>query len=175
MKVSAVWLGRSVYMGNKTKEQLPEELLEVQKTFEEKTETQGCMIKKFQMLIKNEGLFSQIIDSFPYPIAIFTNRFTLAMVNKAFTAETKIRFMKPESGDVRIIQYKIQDMRLASAVKKVFRGDTFFLEDIKNPFSMFVGISQESKRKLDRFHKVIIFPVPANGDGINHGVIVFIP
>ncbi|MGB4312000.1 MAG: hypothetical protein WBJ17_03665, partial [Natronincolaceae bacterium] len=59
-------------MGDKTKEQLLKELLEVQKMLEEKTEAQGRMIKKFQMLIANEGLFSHIIDFFPYPIIIFT-------------------------------------------------------------------------------------------------------
>ncbi|NLV35412.1 MAG: hypothetical protein GXY17_01895, partial [Clostridiaceae bacterium] len=64
-------------MGDKTKEQLLEELSEVQKMLEEKTETQGKMIKRFQMLVSNEALFSQIIDFFPYPIAIFTPQYTL--------------------------------------------------------------------------------------------------
>lgn len=127
------------------------------------------------MLIANEGLFSQIIDSFPYPIAIFTNRFTLVMANKAFAAETKMRFMDLEKGAVRILQYKIEDMRLASAVTKIFKGDTFFLEDIKNPFSMFAGIAQESKLKPGCFHKAVVFPVPADGAKISHGVIVFMP
>lgn len=51
-------------MGDKTKEQLLKELSEVQEMLEEKTEAQGRMIKKFQMLIANEGLFSRIIDFF---------------------------------------------------------------------------------------------------------------
>ena len=65
------------------------------------------MIRKFQMLIANDGLFSQIIDFFTYPIAIFTPHYTLTMVNKAFAAETKTRFMNLEKGAVRILQYKI--------------------------------------------------------------------
>ena len=113
-------------MGDKTKKQLLEELSEVQKMLEEKTEAQGHMIRKFQMLIANEGLFSQIIDFFPYPIAIFTPQYTLSIVNKAFAAETKTRFRDLEKGAVRILQYKINDMRLAAAVRKVFAGDTFF-------------------------------------------------
>jgi len=64
-------------MGGKTKEQLLEELSEVQKMLEERTETQGQMIRKFQMLMVNEGLFSQVIDFFPYPIAIFTSEYNL--------------------------------------------------------------------------------------------------
>lgn len=160
-------------MGDKTKEQLLEELAEVQKMLEEKTETQGHMIRKFQMLVANEGLFSQIIDFFPYPIAIFTPQYTLAMVNKAFTAETKTRFKNLEKGTVRICQYKIDDTQLATAVTRVFAGKTFFLDDLKSPFSIFSGITQQSAPQLDRFSKAVIFPVPADDAEITHGVIVF--
>ena len=34
--------GRSIFVGDKTKEQLLEELSEVQKVLEKRTETQGC-------------------------------------------------------------------------------------------------------------------------------------
>jgi len=160
-------------MGGKTKEQLLEELSEVQKMLEERTETQGQMIRKFQMLMVNEGLFSQVIDFFPYPMAIFTPQYTLAMVNKAFAAETKTPVMTPEKGAIRILQHKIDDMQLASAVTRVFKGDTFFLGDLKNPFSMFSGILEQSAPQLSRFNKAVIFPVPADDAEITHGVIVF--
>jgi hypothetical protein len=173
MKISVVWLERNVHMGDKTKEQLLEELSKVQKMLEKRTETQGQMIRKFQTLIANEGLFSQIIDFFPYPLAIFTPQYTVAMVNKAFAVETKTRFMNLEKETVRILQYKIDDMRLAAAVTRVFAGDTFFLEDLKNPFSMFAGIVQKSVPQPDHFHKAVIFPVPVDDAEITHGVIVF--
>lgn len=159
-------------MGDQTKEQLLEKLTEVQKMLEERTETQGHMIRKFQTLIANEGLFSQIIDFFPYPLAIFTPQYTLTMVNKAFAAETKTRVMNPGKGAVRILQYKIDDMRLAVAITRVFAGDTFFLEDLKNPFSMFSGITRQSASEPDRFNRVVIFPVTADDAEITHGVIM---
>ena len=162
-------------MGDQTKEQLLEELTEVQKMLEKRTETQGHMIKKFQMLIENEGLFSQIIDFFPYPLAIFTPQYTLAMTNIAFAAETKTRVMYPEKGAVRILQHKINDMQLAAAVTGVFAGDTFFLENLKNPFSMFSGITRQSAPESDRFNKAVIFPVTADDAKITHGVIVLMP
>ncbi|MDD4496225.1 MAG: hypothetical protein PHV32_18110 [Eubacteriales bacterium] len=115
---------------------------------------------------------SGLFDFLPYPIAIFTPQYTLAMVNKAFTAETKIRF---EKEDARILQYKIDDGQLAAAVTKVFDGNTFFLEGVKKPFSMFSGISQQGTLQPERFKRVVVFPVPANGDEISHGVIVFMP
>ncbi len=162
-------------MGGKTKEQLLEELSEVQKMLEKRTETQGQMIRKFQLLMANDGLFSQIIDFFPYPIAIFTPQYTVVMVNKAFAAETKTRVMYPEKGAARILQHKINDMRLATAITGVFAGNTFFLEDLKNPFSMFSGITQQRAAEPDRFNRVVIFPVPADDAEITHGVIVFMP
>ena len=160
-------------MGDQAKEQLLEELTKVQKMLEERTETQGRMIRKFQMLSENEGLFSQIIDFFPYPLAIFTPQYTLAMANKAFAAEIKTRVRSPEKGAVRILKHRIDDMRLAAAIKRVFAGDTVFLEDVKNSFSMFAGIGKQDARQLDHFNKVILFPVPADHAEVTHGVIVF--
>ncbi|MGI5876866.1 MAG: hypothetical protein ACOX6X_08710, partial [Dethiobacteria bacterium] len=140
-------------MGDKSKEQLLEELAEVQKMLEKRTEAQDHMIRKFQILIANEGLFSQVIDFFPYPLAIFTPQYTLTMTNKAFAAETKTRFVNLEKGAGRILQHKSDDMRLAAAITRVFAGETFFLEDLKNPFSIFAGIAQKSATRHDRFHK----------------------
>ncbi|HHV64048.1 MAG TPA: hypothetical protein GXX46_03090 [Peptococcaceae bacterium] len=166
-------------MGDKSKEQLLEELLEVQKMLEVRTEAQGQMIRKFQMLIANEGLFSQVIDFFPYPMAIFTPQYTLTMVNKAFEAELKTKGINPERDPeeeaIGILQYKIEDAQLASGLTRVFAGDTFFIEDLKNPFSMFSGIAQQSATQSNRFHKAVIFPVPADNAKITHGVIVFMP
>jgi hypothetical protein len=173
MKPSALWLERSVHMGGKTKEQLLEELSEVQKMLEERTETQGQMIKRFKTLIENEGLFSQIIDLLPYPLVIFTPQYTLAMTNKAFAAETKTLVMYPEKGAARILRHKIIDVRLAAAITGVFAGNTFFLEDLKNPFSLFSGITQQSAVEPGRFSRAVIFPVTADDAKITHGVIVF--
>jgi AraC family transcriptional regulator len=160
-------------MGDKTKEQLLEELAEVQKMLEERTATQGQMIKKFQMLIANEGLFSQIIDYFPYPLAIFTPQYTLVMVNKAFTEETKMQSMNRGNGCVSILKHKVEDTRLVAAVTQVFTGEISLLEDLKNPFSMFSGIPAHNAPQSDRYNKVVVFPVSANDAKITHGVIVF--
>lgn len=162
-------------MDVKTKEQLLKELAEVQKMLEKKSKTQGQMIKSFKTLIENDGLFSQIIDFLPYPLVIFTPQYTLVMTNKAFVEETKTRVMYPEKGAAHILQHKINDVRLAAAITGVFAGDTFFIEDLKNPFSMFSGITQQSAAEPDRFNRVVVFPVPADDAIITHGVIVLMP
>lgn len=155
-------------MQDKTKEQLLNEISEVQKLLDEKTELRGKMIKNLQTLIADNGLFSQIIDSFPYPIAIFTPDYELAVVNDAFVTAVKVR---PE----RILQYKIEDNQLISAIIQVFKGDSFFLEELKSPFSMFQGIKLKKGIETNIFKKAIVFPVLADDNKITHGVVVFLP
>ena len=162
-------------MGDQTIEQLLNELAEVQNMPAKRPEVQGQMIRKLQLLLANDGLFSQIINFFPYPIAIFTPQFTLVMTNRAFEEETKALGINQEIAVVQIFQHKIDDMRLATAITQVFTGDTFFLEDLKNPFSMFSGTMQQCVPQPDRCQKAIIFPIPAGDAEISHGVIVFMP
>lgn len=162
-------------MHNKTKEQLLDELSEVQRILEEKKEIHGQMIRKLQTLIANSGLFSQIIDFFPYPIVIFTPDYEITMVNNAFITMTKARLNSKEKDSMRILQYKIEDTQLVSAIVQVFKGDTFFLEELKNPFSMFSVFKRQNGIRAGSFKRAIIFPVPADDNRITHGVIVFMP
>ena len=74
---------------------------------------------------------------------------------------------------IRILQYKIDDTQLAVALKRVFAGDTFFKEGVKDPFSMFSGINRQVVSQPNHFGKVVIFPVPDDDAKITHGVIVF--
>ena len=97
------------------------------------------------------------------------------MVNKAFEEETKTLVKNPEEGTVRILKYKIDDTRLAAAITGVFAGDTFFIEDLGNPFSMFSGITRQNAPQSERFNKVVIFPVSNDDVKITHGVIAFMP
>ena len=121
----------------------------------------------------NDKSKEQLIDCFPYPIAIFTKQYTLVKVNRAFSTEAKLRFKNQEKSTMRILQYKIKDTQLAVAVVKVFDGNTFFLEGLNNPFSMFSGFSQQIESQLDRFDRAVIFPVSKDNSKITHGVIVF--
>jgi len=122
----------------------------------------------------NDRLFCQIIDFFPYPIAIFTPQYNITLVNRAFETEIRRYALDPGNEAIRILLYKITDMQLATGVTRVFAGDTFFLEDLKNPFAMFSGI-EVSELQANRFSKAVIFPVPSDDVRITHGVIVFMP
>ena len=55
-------------MGDQTMEQLLSELADVHKMLENGTDAQDQMIKKLQLLLANDGVFSQIIDFFLIPL-----------------------------------------------------------------------------------------------------------
>jgi len=173
----ALWnvVERSVLMGEKSKEQLLDELAEVQKMLEERTEIHGQMIRELKLLIENELLFSQIIDLFPYPIVIFTPQYRVIMVNKIFASEAKMLGKNSGEEEVRILKHRIEDTQLVTALTRVFDETIFFLEDLKKPFSMFSGIAPQIVLHPGRFNSAVVFPVPADDGGITHAVIVFMP
>ena len=89
-------------------------------------------------LIRNEGLFSQVIDNFPYPIAIFERSGVLIMVNQAILQKACIR-----PGD--IVEKKIHFLNSISnenadvldVAEDTFIGETTLLKNLKEPPAMF--------------------------------------
>lgn len=161
-------------MGEKTRDQLLSEMLEVQKLLKEKVEHQDQMIRRFQMLTANEGLFSQIIDYCPYPIAVFTPQGILEAANTAFATGTGVSSKEVEDGRRNIFKCISIDVRLNNAIKQAFAGKTSFLESLKNPLSGSPEIKQKNKPKSKNYEKAIIFPISSDGGGVTHGVAIFI-
>jgi len=160
-------------LGEKTKEQLLFELMEIQKTLGKKVELHDHMIKRFQTLTSNEGLFSQIIDYCPYPIAVFTPQGTLIMANHALFKEAKLESKDLEAGKCNVFRQNSSNIQLHNAVKQIFTGKTFLLEGLEEPLSIFSGAKRDNKMSSENFDKAIVFPI-FNDDGeISHGVIVF--
>lgn len=160
-------------MGEKTKEQLLSELLELQKELADKVQYHHQMIRRFQMLTANEGLFSQIIDFCPYPIAVFTPQGILETVNNAFAAETGANQGDLRAGRLNIYHCISDDIALTSGVRQAFAGETCFLDNLNNPLIGFP--EQKSKKDLPSksYQKAIIFPIPAEDSLVMHGVAVF--
>lgn len=160
-------------MGEKTKEQLLTELLELQKELEKKVRHQDQMIRRFQMLTENEGLFSQIIDFCPYPIAVFTPQGVLETVNNAFSVSTGAGGEKLKAGKLNIYDCISNDIALDHAIGQVFAGETQFLDDLENPLTGFSRQKQKKSLLPGSYYKAIIFPIPAEDGLIMHGVAVF--
>jgi len=160
-------------VGEKTKEQLLSELLELQKELEKKVQHQDQMIRRFQMLTANEGLFPQIIDFCPYPIAVFTPQGILETVNSAFAAETGADGEGLGTGKLSIYDCISNDVELDSAIRQAFAGKTQFLDSLKNPLTGFPELKQKTGLPSKSYRKAIIFPIPSDDGLILHGVAVF--
>ena len=161
--------------GKGIKEQLLQELMDFQKVLEEKLETQDRMIKKFQMLIANEALFFQIIDYFPYPVAVFTQMRQLVAANNAFITETSLCKMDLEKGTYSILRKKsIDNYQIYNAVEQVFFGQTTFINELNNSLSLFFEYEQQIRTPLSLYKNAAFFPVSDDFDFITHGVAVFL-
>lgn len=157
------------------REQLLQELMDFQKVLEERLETQDRMIKRFQMLIANDVLFFQIIDYFPYPVAVFTQMRQLVAANKAFITETSLCKIELEKGTYSILRMKsIDNYQIYKAVEQVFSGQTTFINELNNPLSLFFEYEQQFKTPLTLYKNAAFFPVSDDFDFITHGVAVFL-
>ena len=161
--------------GKRRKEQLLQELIDFQKVLEEKPETQERMIKGFQMLIANEALFFQILDYFPYPVAVFTQMWQLVAANKAFITETSLCKMDLEKGTYSILRKKsINNYQIYNAVEQVFSGQTTFINELNNSLSLFFEYEQQHRTPSFPCKNAAFFPVSDDNDFITHGVAVFL-
>lgn len=160
-------------MGEKTKEQLLSELLELQKELEKKVKYHDQMIRRFQMLTANEGLFSQIIDFCPYPIAVFTLQGILETVNDAFAVETGSNLEDLGAGRLNIYHCISDNIALTSAIRQAFTGEICFLDNLKYPLFRFSEQKRKKNSASKNYSKAIVFPIPAEDGLVMHSVAVF--
>jgi len=134
-----------------------------QKRLENETKNHREMIRKLQMHIAQEGMYSLLVDSFPYPIAIFNPDYTVTVVNKAFDIENRMQLQNIE-----------QKSDMSLAVTQVFMGKHSLLENVANPFSLF-GLKEPGEDTRQKYNKVVVFPIPNDRGDITHGAIVLLP
>ena len=157
--------------GEKTKEQLLKELIEMQKQIEQKVEDQDRFINRFQILIQNEGLFSQVIDNFPYPIAIFDQSGVLTIANKTLLSKVKL-----SAGDVTERRINLlnritnENYPVFEAVEDIFLGETTVLKNLVDPLSLFSR--DDSCAASSNFQSTVFFPVVESGRKITHGAVM---
>jgi hypothetical protein len=166
---------RSTVMSDKIKEQLSEELSAVQKMLEERTEARGEIIRKFQEIILNEGLFSQIVDLFPYPMVVYTPTYRFKTANRAFFEAVNRQAEAFDNQGELFDRHKAADIQLIEASRKVFSGKSIYIQNLKDPFSLFTGTVKQNGVKTEPPQSAVVFPVLNDKNEITHGVIVFLP
>ncbi|MDD4189397.1 MAG: hypothetical protein PHX37_04860 [Eubacteriales bacterium] len=129
---------------------------------------------------ENSFLLQQIINSMPYPLAIFDQDLFVTMVNQEFKDSVKLFFGSRTHDTSRINTGRISDPQLSASIMNVFLGETVLSEGLKSPFEMFSGISKgkpgfrDSLTQPDEsLYDAVVFPVPAEDSEIIHGAIVF--
>ena len=155
----------------KTKEQLLRELMKMQKEIEERVEEQDELIRKFQLLTQHEGLFSQVIGNFPYPIAVFERGGALTMANQALLRKARIKPGEIEAKNIDLLGRAAANSGMLNAVKAVFAGETTLVQNLTEPLSMFAGEGSLPDHG-DGYQKAVFFPVFTNSGTVTHGVVM---
>lgn len=155
------------------KRQLLKELIETQKAIEKKLETQDRMIKRFQRLSNNGDLFVQIIDYFPYPIAVFLPDGLLKLVNHALLTAANLSSNEAIVGRYNIFGHPApKETAISKAVKLALTGETVYLFDLKSPLKSFTG--QTTREGISGHHDAVFFPLSDHKGRISHAVVVLI-
>lgn len=156
----------------KTREQLLKELIEMQRNIEEKVKEQDSLIKNFQFLFQNEGLSSQVIGNFPYPIAIFDRSGMLTMANRALLQKANIRSDDVQAGRINFLsRITNENFAVVEAVEDIFLGETTLLKDLVEPLSMFAR-DDSIPDHSDCYHRAVFFPVAESSGSISYGSVM---
>lgn len=160
---------------NDVKRQLLQELMETQKAIEEKLAAQDQMIKRFQTLIANGDLLAQIIDYFPYPIAVFLPNGRLRMVNHTLLAAANLCDGEGIVGKYNVFSHSSHpENEISAAIKRALAGETVFLSDRESPLMILGKTGQTTGSGLTGRQEAIVFPVTDNNGAISHAVVVLI-
>jgi len=158
--------------GIKTKAQLLDELIRMQKDIEEKVEAQQRFISRFQLLVQNDGLFSQLIDNLPYPVAIFKQGGMVCMANKALISEAEISEEDISSGKINFLnRITDENYTVLDAAEDVFLGETTLLKNLVSPLTLFCQDESRSAA-LNTYQNAVFFPVRTDDRPITHGVVM---
>jgi len=161
-------------MGKKTMTRPLEELTEMLNALREKEKIQDSMTRKFQELIRNEGLSSSVIMSFPYPLAVFWQNGDLALVNSAFSKETGLRAADLQEGKHSILnRITDENFQILDAVENVFAGEIAFLTGLSDPLAMFLSEMSSKKKSSLNYRNAVLFPIMEDAGRITHSAVIF--
>ena len=158
-------------MSKKGKEQPVEELMKMLKSLYKKEKIQSQMIKKFQKLICNDGLYSTILNDFPYPMVVFEENGDLVFVNNALSTETGLDKVCKHNMLNRITD---ENLRILDATENVFLGKTTFLSGLSEPLELFMSDGIRGKTSSSGYREAVFFPISEENGQTVLGAVIFI-
>ncbi len=157
--------------GDKTKEQLLEELIRTQKNLEKRVEAQERFIRKFTLLTQSEGLLSEVLENLPYPVAIFEPGGRLHRVNHAMLREADLEPGEISMGRINFLnRVTTVNYAIIDATEDVFIGKTTLLRSLSRPLEMFCRC--DDSVVSDAYTSAILFPVADIDGHISFGTIM---
>lgn len=136
---------------------------------------QDLIIKRSEAMNVNESLFSQIIELFPYPIAVFSSTGSMEVSNSALKAAIGISREEAFTCKYNIFEDAPgQDSRLLQAVRQAISGETVYLLEVNDPLRVHRKLDQKIKYGNYCCYNVVVFPVKNSGADILHAVIVLV-
>lgn len=155
---------------DRTKEALLHELIRMQRDVQEKVESHERFISRFQLLVQHEGLFSQVIDNLPFPVAIFAYTGVVRMANNLLMKLAGIKAAELLEGKLNLLdRVTDENYGVFEAAEDVFAGETTVVKDLVLPLALFCRA--EFSVQDDPYHTAVFFPVP-DKEGTRNGAVM---
>lgn len=159
----------------KIKGQSIEELVKLLNILRKEKNVQDMVVRRFQKLILENGLYSQTIREFIYPMVVFRKDGIILFVNNALTEETGL-YIDESSVKKHNILDRITDsnFQILDAVEDVFSGKISFLTNLFDPLAMFIRESSSKQADYSKYKSAFFFPIVEDRGQITNGAVIFI-
>lgn len=154
----------------KTKEDILQDLIRMQRNIRKGVEAQERFIRGFQLLVQREGLSAQAIDHLPFPVAIFEQNGVVRMANNILMKQAKIETNELSQGKVNLLdRVTNENYAVFAAAEDTFCGKITMARDLLFPLTLFRR--DTSGEGSDPYHTAAFFPVSCSGS-IRYGSVM---
>ncbi len=153
------------------REQHIAELLRLHKDIEETLEARQGFVGCFQALMQSSGLFSQVVDNLPFPVAIFAQSGVVNMANKVLMRQAGIGERDIAEEKIKLLnRVTDENYEVFEAVEDVFVGETTVLRNLIFPLELFSR--DERQTEQDTYHSAIFFPITGSDGSVRLGAVM---
>lgn len=152
-------------------EQLIQELNQMQTTMKENDNAQQFFISRLRLLTENAGIFSDVFDSLPFPMALFKKGGELVMANRALIDKTGVTADDMSGGKMNLFSRMTdENFSVLEATEDTFLGKTTLLRRLVCPLMMFC--CDESRTVSNAYKSAVFFPVTNAQGQITTGAVM---
>ena len=115
----------------------------------------------FQVVIESEELFEKMVDSFPYPVQVFSVNGTAVRINRATLKMIGIRSVEAHVGKYNVFQDRlVRELGIMDQVRQVLTGKTVYLTDLDFSYQDMIKYFNVEDRDIKTLHvDITCFPL----------------